>query len=76
MSHKVYVERLVHFVCASCDKPWTISDAPLSDSGSLRPHFYRCPWCGWNAAAFDPIDKEPSVGGGNDFSREEKSLPR
>lgn len=34
------VERLVHFICPSCKKWWSISDPPKGRSG------WSCPWCG------------------------------
>lgn len=34
------VESLSHFQCESCDKWWSIGDAPLDKKS------WYCPWCG------------------------------
>lgn len=33
-------EKLSHFSCGSCEKWWTIGDAPIDHDG------WFCPWCG------------------------------
>ncbi|HEX8993629.1 MAG TPA: hypothetical protein VF803_00055 [Candidatus Paceibacterota bacterium] len=34
------VERLHHFRCKTCDKWWSVGDAPEDK------HAWFCPWCG------------------------------
>ena len=37
---KLSEERLHHFSCGSCEKWWTIGDAPANKNE------WFCPWCG------------------------------
>jgi len=37
--HFASLERLFHFRCGSCQKWWSIGDAP-------KREYWYCPWCG------------------------------
>jgi hypothetical protein len=46
------VEQLSHFRCGSCNKWWSIGDAP-------ERTFWHCPWCGTFQEIFADSPEEP-----------------
>jgi len=47
------IERLVHFQCGSCEKWWSIGDAPIDTHSQ-----WYCPWCGVKQPT-EEIENEP-----------------
>jgi len=41
--HQRSIEQLNHFRCGTCNKWWSVGDAPLSKK------VWYCPWCGLEA---------------------------
>jgi DNA-directed RNA polymerase subunit RPC12/RpoP len=49
--HRFSVEKLVHYLCVSCEAWWSIGDGPTE--GELT-----CPKCGFKAEVVDPQSPE------------------
>ncbi len=50
----VSLEKMYHFRCVSCERWWSIADAP----GSPAERAWWCPWCGTSQRF---ADKTPKV---------------